>query len=545
MKWFLNLGTQSKLILGCAVFLLLLVVVAVSGYLELRQVVRSQTSMVENEVASALALRDVRANQNGMREDALVVSIATDAATIEPRLRDMETRSELIRRSMSLILSRLSTTPEIKDKLEQFERIRQDYEKTRVQEAMPAIRGGRRAAAQGLILGIQSERNRELQKLADEVVTLTEAQLKAAVARSQDLAARTATMFLVVGVVAVLFAIFIVAALNRAISFPLIGISRAAERVAARDLTVKIETPDRRDEVGFLAASFKSVIDNWHTLAQEIREGVGVVGAAATEIVAGTSQLASSAAETATAISQTSATLEQVKQTALASAQKAKSVFDNAQKTAQVSESGRKAVEDTIEVMNRIREQMAKIADGVVRLSEQGQAIGEIIASVNDLAEQSNLLAVNAAIEAAKAGEYGRGFGVVAQEVKSLAEQSKQATAHVRTILGDIQKATSAAVMATDQGNKAVEAGMKQVTEASASIRLMAQSISQSAQAASQILASAQQQSAGMEQVALAAENIRQASAQNVSSTRQAEVAARNLHDLGHKLQVLVQQYQL
>src|SRR5438128_3440680 len=112
--------------------------------------------------------------------------------------------------------------------------------------------------------------------------------------------------------------------------------------------------------------------------------------------------------------------------------------------------------------MARSREQMNSIAQIMVRLSEQNQAIGQIIATVDDLAQQSNLLAVNASIEAAKAGEEGKGFSVVAQEVKSLAEQSRQATTQVRAILSDIQKATSAAVMATEQGGKVVEAGVAQ-----------------------------------------------------------------------------------
>jgi len=127
---------------------------------------------------------------------------------------------------------------------------------------------------------------------------------------------------------------------------------------------------------------------------------------------------------------------------------------------------------------------MESIAESIVRLSEQSQAIGEIIATVNDLAEQSNLLAVNAAIEATKVGEQGKGFVVVAQEIKSLATQSKEATAQVRTLLGDIQKATSAAVLATEQGNKAVEAGVKQTAEAGDSIRLLADSVNEAAQAA-------------------------------------------------------------
>ncbi len=190
-----------------------------------------------------------------------------------------------------------------------------------------------------------------------------------------------------------------------------------------------------------------------------------------------------------------------------------------------------------IDKVERFRDRQLKLlAESIVRLSEQSQAIGEIIATVNDLAEQSNLLAVNAAIEAARAGEQGKGFAVVAQEVKSLAEQSKQATAQVRTILGEIQKATGAAVLATEQGSKAVEAGLKQSGEAGESIRQLAESVTEAAQAATQIAASSQQQMVGMDQVALAMENIRQASLQNVSGTKQAETAAHNLHELGRKL---------
>ncbi|WP_119300704.1 HAMP domain-containing methyl-accepting chemotaxis protein [Dongia deserti] len=276
-------------------------------------------------------------------------------------------------------------------------------------------------------------------------------------------------------------------------------------------------------------------------ITRRLKESVGQLATSATEILATTSQVASGAAETATAVSQTTATVEEVKQTAQLSSQKARYVSDSAQKVAQVSQTGRKSVDDAIQAMHRIQEQMESIAESIVRLSEQSQAIGEIIASVNDLAEQSNLLAVNAAIEATRAGEAGKGFGVVAQEVKNLAEQSKHATAQVRTILGDIQKATSAAVLATEQGNKAVEAGVKQSMEAGETIRLLAESIAEAAQAATQIAASSQQQMVGMDQVALAMENIKQASVQNVSGTKQAETAAQDLQRLGQKLNALVE----
>jgi len=274
-------------------------------------------------------------------------------------------------------------------------------------------------------------------------------------------------------------------------------------------------------------------------ITRQLRESIARIASSSSEILATTTQVAAGAAETATAVSETTATVEEVKQTAQLASQKARFVSDSAQKASQVSQRGSQSVEEAIQGMNRIQEQES-IAESIVRLSEQSQAIGEIIATVNDLAEQSNLLSVNAAIEAAKAGEQGKGFAVVAQEVKSLAEQSRQATGQVRTLLGDIQKATSAAVLATEQGNKAVEAGVRQTGETGEAIRHLAESINEAAQAATQIAASSQQQMVGMDQVALAMENIKQASLQNVSGTRQAEVAAQGLHELGQKLGDLI-----
>ncbi|HEX6929242.1 MAG TPA: methyl-accepting chemotaxis protein, partial [Gammaproteobacteria bacterium] len=275
-------------------------------------------------------------------------------------------------------------------------------------------------------------------------------------------------------------------------------------------------------------------------ITRRLQESAGLLSSSAAEILATTTQLASGATETDTAVAETTTTVEEVKQTAQVASEKARQVLESAQKAAQVSQSGRKSVEDSIDGMHHIQSQMEAIAESIVRLSEQSQAIGEIIAVVNNLAEQSNLLAVNAAIEATRAGEQGKGFAVVAQEVKSLAEQSKQATGQVRAILGDIQKATSSAVLATEQGSKAVEAGVKQSTEAGEVIQVLGDGVTEAANAATQIAASSQQQMVGMDQVALAMDNIKQASAQNVAGAKQAEVAAQSLHELGRKLLSMV-----
>ncbi len=271
-------------------------------------------------------------------------------------------------------------------------------------------------------------------------------------------------------------------------------------------------------------------------ITRQLQESAGLLSSSAAEILATTTQLAAGATETNTAVSETTTTVEEVKQTAQLASEKARQVLDSAQRAAEASHSGQQSVDDALEGMRHIQTQMEAIAESIVQLSEQSQSIGEIILVVSNLAEQSNLLAVNAAIEATRAGEQGKGFAVVAQEVKSLAEQSKQATNQVRSILADIQKATGSAVLATEQGNKAVDAGVKQSTDAGEVIRMLAEGVAEAADAATQIAASSHQQMVGMDQVALAMENIKQASSQNAAGAKQAEGAAQSLHELGRKL---------
>ena len=134
---------------------------------------------------------------------------------------------------------------------------------------------------------------------------------------------------------------------------------------------------------------------------------------------------------------------------------------------------------------------------------------------------------------------------MVAQEVRSLAEQSKQATTQVRTMLNEIQKATSGAMLATEQGSKVVDAGLQQSEQAGQSIAALSEGMIRSAQAAIQIAASSQQQAVGMDQVTIAIRNIQDASAQNTRIVKQVEESARLLHGLGLKLKTLVERYRI
>ncbi len=545
MKWLLDLSTRAKLFLGFGLIIIFLAAVIVTAYTGITAMRESQKALYEQDFTNAVDLKDVRSNQNAILADVLTLLLATDSSQRDLLQKDIADRDKENDATMQSLLDRAQNDAALHAELKEFNALRSAFRQTRDAQVIPLILAGKIEEAKAVILGIQEERNQKMRSIANRLVDEADKRAQASLSQSEQRANDSIRFFVIIGLVALLMGAGMALYLDRIIANPLKAISGVAERVASGDLTVNVPSDHRADEVGVLAQAFSRMVESLREVNRETREGINVLAASASEILASTTQVASGAAETATAVSETTTTVEEVKQTAQVATQKAKYVSDSAQKSAQVAQSGKKAMDETIQGMNRIREQMESIAESIVRLSEQSQAIGEIIASVNDLAEQSNLLAVNAAIEAAKAGEQGKGFAVVAQEVKSLAEQSKQATAQVRTILSDIQKATGAAVMATEQGSKAVEAGVKQSSEASEAIRQLADSIAEAAQAATQIAASSQQQSVGMDQVALAMENIKVASTQNVASTRQAETAAQNLHELGQKLKQIVERYKV
>lgn len=308
------------------------------------------------------------------------------------------------------------------------------------------------------------------------------------------------------------------------------------------DLTIEVPIKSSSDTFG---KGLQSMVGQIKTIISEIQSEVNVLTDSTQEIVTSINQVSTGTAETAAAVTETTTTVEELKQTAHISADKAKDVLNNAEETLKVVKNSEQTLQQTLNEMSQIQEKMRIISESIVKLSEHSMEIGEIINTVNNLAEQSNLLAVNAAIEAAKAGDQGKSFGVVAQEIRTLAEQSKEATVQVKIILNDIQNSTSAAVLATEQGTKAVTKGVAQSTEMKEAIHALSSSISRVAQAANQISISSQQQLVGVDQVTVAMTNINEASSQHVEHMRQMESSISSLNKVAISLKGLVSQYKI
>lgn len=569
MNWFNNLKTGIKLLLGFGLIVALLGVVIVTA-------LRTAAAM-DGAAQIAVAATALESDLNEDRAEVLTMLTTADPATRRDLAREAAEHSGDGANQIRRIGDLAQGNPVVLALVDRLAAPYREYAEFRDNRTLPWILKGRLDEARDGSLGVQHSRYLSLRDVSRTLADEAQQQRRAEAAQAR-------TVFLLVGALALLASALIIWLLTRAIARPLREITRTAEAIAVGRLPSGEAPVERNDEVGLLHQAFARMthtlremaavassiaagdlrvavqpqsqhdelgnafalmIENLRGLTSELHEGINVLSASASQISTSTSQFATSASETATAVSETTTTVEEVRQTAEVSSQKARVVSESAQRVASVSESGRKSTEEAAAGMSRIQQQMESIAESMVRLSEQSQAVGQIVATVEDLAGQSKLLAVNASIEAAKAGEHGKGFAVVAQEVKSLAEQSRQATAQVRNILGDIQQATSAAVLATEQGSHAVENGVRQSAQAGESIETLSGSVTEAAQAAVQIAASSQQQLVGVDQVASAMESIKLASNQNVDSAKQLENAAHGIKLLGEKLQNLASGYRL
>ncbi len=320
--------------------------------------------------------------------------------------------------------------------------------------------------------------------------------------------------------------------------------SEFAAKVADGDLRATVAA-DGSDDLRGLSESLNSMVEGLAQISGHIQSGAHDIGTSTADILASVSRHTESAGLQSTAIQQTSSTVNELRLAAEDTARMASDVADRASESLEVTHEATSAVGAITTAMEEIRERVDAIAREIATLSDRTEQIGAITATVNGLADRSKLLALNASIEAARAGEHGKGFAVVAEEVSKLAEQSKAATAEVEAILGDVQTATSAAVLASREGTEVVERGLELTDRAGQGIRSLSDTIQEAFGAAQHIAASAHQQSVGIEQIAQAMNHVNEGTSQFLDGAHQSQMAAEKLNDLATQLAAVTERYRV
>ncbi|NLI16431.1 MAG: methyl-accepting chemotaxis protein, partial [candidate division Zixibacteria bacterium] len=310
------------------------------------------------------------------------------------------------------------------------------------------------------------------------------------------------------------------------------------------DLTKRLEGNDH-DEIGELANWFNTFVDKLHDIISQVAFNTEQLASAANEISSSAEELSAGAKEQTNQTAQVSAAVEEMTATIVESSRNTAEAAEKAKGAAAKSQEGSKLASETSNGMNEIVESSNTTAKNIEGLAEKATAIGEIIKVIDDIADQTNLLALNAAIEAARAGEQGRGFAVVADEVRKLAERTTKATKEVAETIKGIQADVANTNAQIADSQKYVLAGRELVEKTNHSLNEIYQSIETVQEMMRQLATASEQQSAAAEQISKSIENVNRITKESAAGTEQAASASEELNRQAEELRKLVGGFKL
>lgn len=394
------------------------------------------------------------------------------------------------------------------------------------------------------VVATQRQAHQDMQAIFDQIFEQTQAIIERQTqARSQDASAQKLIMSTVT-VLAILLGLLIAWLIVRQIVQPLNQAVRIAESIGAGDMTGNAGEK-RADEFGQLLDALSQTRGNLRDLLGRVGGITAQLATAAEELSAVTAQTSagvnSQRQETdqvATAMNEMTATVHEV-------ARNAEQASSAAQQADTQAVQGNAAVQRALEQMQRLSSEVNLSAEAVARLNQESASISTVLTVINGIAEQTNLLALNAAIEAARAGEAGRGFAVVADEVRGLAQRTQQSTAQIETLISSLQKGSHDATQMMDSSCALAEATVGVAQEVGDELRGITQTVSTIQAMNQQIATAAEEQTSVAEEINRSVINVRDSADQSAAATQEAVASTLELARLGAELQSLVSRFKV
>ncbi|MEW5794928.1 MAG: methyl-accepting chemotaxis protein [Candidatus Zixiibacteriota bacterium] len=317
-------------------------------------------------------------------------------------------------------------------------------------------------------------------------------------------------------------------------------LSGAARRIADNDLTVAIEP---RSDQDILSQSFSSMVANLSTMVNKLRELTTRVVSAATEIAASAEQMSAGAQSQADKVRQVTAAVQEMAATITEATRHATDATEASRKASETAGSGGQIVGQTIKGMGEIANLVSESSESIGRLAESAEQIDKIVSVIEDIADQTNLLALNAAIEAARAGEQGRGFAVVADEVRKLAERTSRATGEIKDVISAVQQKTGDAVGAMETGIRSVDKGRELADRAGSSLQEIVTTSQNVMAMIEQIASGALEQSATAAEISRSVEDISVVTSETAKGAGEMAEAAEDLNRQADSLREMVARF--
>lgn len=374
-------------------------------------------------------------------------------------------------------------------------------------------------------------------KLIDPEVSRREQDAKSIVA------SRT-TIMVFMAVVAPLIVVLFAFIMSRRIVVAIQETLEVLQAMAKGDMTRRLATQSK-DELGDMARAMNEAMESVSQAIRSIEQNAQTVASASEELSASATQQSEGAGRQKDQAHQVATAMQEMASTVLEVSQNSNRAADAARKATDTAKEGGQIVQDAVSRMRAIADAVRSTAAKIQELGKSSDQIGHIIGVIDDIADQTNLLALNAAIEAARAGEQGRGFAVVADEVRKLAERTTQATKEIAAMIQTVQQETRSSVAAMQEGTKQVEAGVEKTTQAGSALEQIIGMADQVGEMTTHIATAATEQSSATEQVNASVDQIAKLVQESADGAQQSAKACQDLSNLALDLQNLVSRFKV
>ncbi len=403
--------------------------------------------------------------------------------------------------------------------------------------------GARDEAAGYFVRGVQPVSKKIVASL-ENLVKLQDKSMMAKLQEMMDNNKKVKLAFLVFCLVSIGIGITLSVILTKSITYPIKGSVWAANRMAGGDLTLEFKNT-RKDEFGDEMEGVKEMIRKWRILIKGVKDAALSISSASHELSASAEQMSKGSGDQAGRVTQVATATDEMSQTVGEIAHNTQSIATSAEDTVKVAKEGEIVVGQSVQEVREIAQRIDESAQSVRTLGERSTQINEIINVINDIADQTNLLALNAAIEAARAGEQGRGFAVVADEVRKLAERTANSTSEIGSMISAIQSDVEKSVTLMNDVTKKVEAGVELSGRAGESLHVIVKSVDGLLEMVRQIASSTEEMSATSMEISSDIVQIASSSKETSASSEQTAKASIELSRLSSDLEAMVNQFKV
>jgi methyl-accepting chemotaxis protein len=536
-----DMKIKTRLLIGFGVVLLLTLVVGITAYMAIASFSEDIQVLGKKRMTQMIVLGD-------LKENILIASTNMQKAFLA------ENRTELD----NAIEGMLKTRKAITESFDQLKKLIYTEKGKALYAAMEEARKPNAAMRDQIVKALQEGNKKEALQLLAKYEQLQAAYLKAVDAltdfvrqsamqmadQAHNNASRTMWVIVILSIAVILVSVCVSTWIIRSITRPLNEAVETANRIAAGDLTVQIQAGGN-SETGQLLSAMKMMIDKLKSVLVDIKDASSHVAEGSERLSAGSEQISRNMNEQTNRSSQIATAAEEMSQTVIDIAKNASNIAQSSTETSAIAQKGSTVVSQSVTETKTVAETVNKSAVVMQTLGEKSKQIGEIVAVINDIADQTNLLALNAAIEAARAGEQGRGFAVVADEVRKLAERTAKATAEISQMIGAIQGEVDNAVNAMNQTNKQVDVGLHYSLQAGEQLEAIVSSVSSLQTMIQQIASATEEMSSTSEAISSDIQAVAEGTKEVSVGAQDIAKASSELSQLSNRLKGIVGQFKL